>query len=163
MSDFERIELTPAQFQEWLTQSTAQKNALARIAEAIISLKETRLEQRIDHLTQLLEAGVHFPDLGFISAKLDLTLNLLEGDGPSKINDLLTAITQLDRKVDTFMATQEERLQAILVAVKSVKQMLADLKVNNPQIEDEITAIEAELAPAVEPTPEPTPAPAPEG
>lgn len=49
------------------------------------------------------------------------------------------------------MATQEERLQAILTAVKNVKQMLVDLKTNNPQIEDEISAIEAELAPAEPP------------
>lgn len=148
MSDFERIELTPAQFQDWLTQATAQKNVLARIAEAIIGLKETRLEQRTDHLIQLLETGVHFPDLGFINAQLDLIQGLIENEGP---------ITNLSRKVDDFMATQEERLQTILVAVKSVKQMLADLKVNNPQIEDEIAAIEAELAPAPEPTPEPVP------
>ena len=74
-------------------------------------------------------------------------------------SQVLNAINNLDRKVDEFMATQEERLQAILVAVKNVKQMLADLKANNPAIEDEIGAIEAELAPA----PEPEPGPAPEG
>lgn len=78
---------------------------------------------------------------------------------------VLHAIDQLDRKVEIFMATQEERLQEILVAIKNVKQMLADLKVNNPAIEDEIKAIEDELAPAPEPepTPEPAPAPSPEG
>jgi len=107
----------------------------------------SRLEDRIERLIELLEAGVNIPDLGFISAKLDLIIGLIENEGP---------ITNLTRKVDELMATQEERLQAILAAVKSVKQMLADLKVNNPQIEDEITAIEAELAPATEPTPTPT-------
>lgn len=61
------------------------------------------------------------------------------------------------------MATQEERLQEILVAIKNVKQMLADLKTNNPAIEDEIKAIEDELAPAPEPEPAPEPAPSPEG
>lgn len=78
---------------------------------------------------------------------------------------VLHAIDQLDRKVDIFMASQEERLQTILVAVKNVKSMLADLKVNNPDIEDEIKAIEDELAPAPEPepTPEPTPGSTPEG
>lgn len=71
------------------------------------------------------------------------------------IKDELSTIHQLTfeltGKVETLMATQEERLQAILVAVKSVKQMLAELKANNPAIEDEISAIEAELAPATEP------------
>lgn len=86
---------------------------------------------------------------------LETTLNRLAtamsgGDN----SQVLTAINNLDRKVDEFMATQEERLQAILVAVKNVKQMLADLKANNPAIEDEITAIETELAPTPEPTPE---------
>lgn len=70
---------------------------------------------------------------------------------------VLHAIDQLDRKVDELMATQEERLQAILTAVKTVKEMLADLKVNNPDIEDEIKAIEDELAPAPAPEPEPAP------
>lgn len=65
---------------------------------------------------------------------------------------VLTEVINLSRKVDQFMATQEERLQAILTAVKNVKQMLTELKANNPAIEDEITAIEAELAPA-EPQP----------
>lgn len=61
---------------------------------------------------------------------------------------------EIKGKVEELMATQEERLQAILVAVKNVKQMLADLKVSNPAIEDEIAAIEAELAPAAETPPE---------
>lgn len=66
-------------------------------------------------------------------------------------SEVLNAINNLNRKVDELMATQEERLQAILTAVKNVKQMLIDLKTNNPAIEDEIAAIEAELAPAAEP------------
>lgn len=67
---------------------------------------------------------------------------------------VLAAINNLSGKVDEFMATQEERLQAILVAVKNVKQMLADLKANNPAIEDEIAAIEGELAPASDQPPQ---------
>lgn len=86
---------------------------------------------------------------------LETTLNRLAtamsgGDN----SQVLTAINNLTRKVDEFMATQEERLQAILVAVKNVKQMLADLKANNPAIEDEIAAIESELAPAAEEPPQ---------
>jgi thioesterase domain-containing protein len=80
---------------------------------------------------------------------LDRIAAALHNDGSSAA--ILTAIQTLDRKADQFMATQEERLQAILVAVKNVKQMLADLKTTNPAIEDEIAAIEQELAPAAEP------------
>lgn len=67
-------------------------------------------------------------------------------------NDLLTAISQLDRKVDMFMATQEERLQAIATKIDEVLSDLAALKANNPQIEDEISAIESKLSIA-QPTP----------
>lgn len=84
-----------------------------------------------------------FVKLSTIEHQQVLLLELIEGEtGP---------ITNLQRKVNELMATQEERLQAILVAVQNVKQMLADLKVNNPAIEDEIAAIEKELAPAEEP------------
>lgn len=81
----------------------------------------------------------------------DLITALCAGDN----SEVLTAVNNLDRKVDRFMATQEERLQAILVAVKNVKEMLTELKNNNPSIEDEIAAIEAELAPTPDPAPEP--------
>ena len=144
MSDFEEVKLTQAQFQEWLSQATAQKNGLNRIAEAIIGLKESRLEQKIDRLIELLETGGHIPDLGFINAKLDLIQGLIENEGP---------ITNLTRKVDEFMATQEERLRgvktkldAIQSGVDKIQQQLADLKVNNPELEDEIAAIEATAA-----------------
>lgn len=143
LSDFEEVKLTQGQFQDWLKQSVAQMNALNRIAEAIIGLKEARLEQKINHLIDLLEAGVNIPDLGFINAKLDLIQGLIENEGP---------ITNLSRKVDEFMATQEERLQAISTKIDEVLSDLATLKVNNPQIEDEISAIESKLSIA-QPTP----------
>lgn len=89
------------------------------------------------------DEGSTNPDIGLIKEEVSIVHGM---------------IFDLTRKVDEFMATQEERLQAILVAVKNVKQMLADLKNNNPAIEDEITAIEQELAPATEPAPtEPNP------
>lgn len=56
------------------------------------------------------------------------------------------AVKTLDRKVEEFMATQEERLQAISTKIDEVLSDLATLKANNPQIEDEITAIEAKLS-----------------
>lgn len=71
---------------------------------------------------------------------------------------VLTAIQNLGRKVDTFMANQEERLQAISTKIDEVLADLATLKANNPQIEDEIAAIESKLSIA-----QPTPEPAPEG
>ena len=81
--------------------------------------------------------------------------------------EVLTAINNLSRKVDEFMATQEERLRgvktkldAIQSGVDTIQQQLAELKANNPDIEDEIAAIEATAAaidtdvnPVVEPPP----------
>lgn len=88
-------------------------------------------------------------------------------------SEVLTAINNLTRKVDEFMSTQEERLRgvktkldAIQTGVDKIQQQLADLKANNPELEDEIAAIEATAAaidtdvnPAA-PEPEPTEPPA---
>lgn len=102
---------------------------------------------------------------------------IAQGGGDN--SQVLTAINNLDRKVDEFMATQEERLRgvktkldAIQTGVDKIQQQLADLKANNPELDDEISAIEAtanaidtDVNPVVEPpaeggdtgTTEPTP------
>jgi hypothetical protein len=94
LSDYEEVKLTPGQFQEWLQQSVKQINGLNRIAEAIVNLKEARLEQKVDHLIELLETGVHFPDLGFINAKLDLILGIIDNDDQSKVDQLASELDQ---------------------------------------------------------------------
>lgn len=65
-------------------------------------------------------------------------------------SQVLEAINKLDRKVDEFMATQEERLRgvqeglnAIAEGINKLQQQVADLKTNNPELEDEIGGIEA--------------------
>lgn len=58
------------------------------------------------------------------------------------------------RRIEGKMSTQEERLQVIAGKIDEVLADLAALKANNPQIEDEIAAIEAKLAIAA-PEPEP--------
>jgi SMC interacting uncharacterized protein involved in chromosome segregation len=105
-----------------------------------------KLETAINGITAKLE-----DKLAHIERTLKGGFTVLAQGGSGDNSQVLNAINNLNRKVDEFMATQEERLQAILVAVKNVKQMLADLKANNPAIDDEITAIEAELAPAEPP------------
>lgn len=67
---------------------------------------------------------------------------------------ILTAINDLKERMEELMATQEDRLKGISTKISEVLQLLADLKVNNPDIEDEITEIETKLAGA-NPTPEP--------
>ena len=64
-------------------------------------------------------------------------------------SEVLTAINNLTRKVDEFMATQEERLKGVQTALTSIaegvntlQQQVADLKANNPDLEDEIAGIE---------------------
>lgn len=80
---------------------------------------------------------------------------------------VLTAIENLHRKVDELMATQEARLQAISTKIDEVLADLQTLRENNPQIEDEIAAIEAKLslsqAPPVTPPAPPAPPTPPEG
>lgn len=88
-----------------------------------------------------------------------------------QLSQVLIAINQLDRKVDTFMSTQETRLQGIQTAltgiaegINTLQQQVAELKANNPDMEDEIASIEATVKTiaddinGVVPTPpEPTP------
>lgn len=109
--------------------------------------------RRTDVLAQ--SGNSQFPDLTLIAARLETVHGL---------------VFDLNRKVDEFMATQEERLRgvktkldAIQSGVDKIQQQLADLKANNPELDDEISAIEATAAAIdtdvnpVTPEPEPTP------
>jgi len=118
MSDRETVTFDSAQFAK---------------LEKLVSDITAKLDDKLSHIERTLFDGL---------------AALAQGGGTGDNSQVLNAINNLDRKVSELMATQEERLQAILVAVKNVKQMLTELKANNPAIEDEITAIEQELAPA---------------
>jgi ABC-type transporter Mla subunit MlaD len=83
--------------------------------------------------------------LGAYSRRTDVLGKL----SSSNNSEILTAINNLDRKVDEFMATQEERLQGVNTALSSIadgintlQQQVADLKASNPALDDEISAIE---------------------
>lgn len=69
-----------------------------------------------------------------------------------EINFTRHLLNHFHNRMEDHMATQEERLQAILVGVREAVRLLGELKVNNPAIEDEIAAIEEALAPAEAPT-----------
>lgn len=88
----------------------------------------------IERLIESLSNNHQFPDLEFMKQRLEL------------IHD---STFQLNRKVDEFMSTQENRLQGIQSALTSIadgintlQQQVADLKANNPALEDEISGIE---------------------
>lgn len=88
-----------------------------------------------DRRTDVLANTSQLPDLTLISSRLELIHGL---------------VFNIDRKVDEFMATQEERLQAIqsglagvAEGVNTLQQQIADLKASNPALDDEISAIEA--------------------
>jgi predicted nucleic acid-binding Zn-ribbon protein len=90
---------------------------------------------------------------------------IIEVDDPNNLHALLVqlsddlsgaAIINSLERIETLMSTQEERLQAISSKIDEVLNDLATLRTNNPQIEDEISAIEAKLSIA-QPTTEPTP------
>jgi septal ring factor EnvC (AmiA/AmiB activator) len=64
---------------------------------------------------------------------------------------------KLLKEIRNQMATQEQRLQNISAKIDEVLSDLANLKTNNPEIEDEIAAIEAKLSLAQPPVEEPAP------
>lgn len=72
--------------------------------------------------------------------------------GGDNQDEVLTAINNLNGKVNEFMATQEERLKAIQEQLTSVadgintlQDQVAELKSNNPDLDDEISGIESTL------------------
>lgn len=65
---------------------------------------------------------------------------------------VLAAINDLKERMETLMATQEERLQVILERVNEAMALLQDLRSNNPDLEDEIVAIETALGGEQPPT-----------
>lgn len=95
-------------------------------------LQRSGASNKIDQLFAILKP---------IQTELGIISQAVEGeDGP---------INLLSRKVTESMATQEERLQSIAgrmtriaEGIDKLQEQLADLKVNNPALEDEITAIE---------------------
>lgn len=85
----------------------------------------------------------------FLHACLEAYEKRTKAWSESDNSQVLTAINNLSRKVDEFMSTQEERLKGVQTAltgiaegVNTLQQQVADLKANNPELEDEISAIE---------------------
>lgn len=62
-----------------------------------------------------------------------------------ELSGLRRQITHFQNRMEDHMATQEQRLQAILARVNETLALLNTLKDNNPDIEDEIAAIESAL------------------
>jgi archaellum component FlaC len=103
--------------------------------EKLVGDITTTLENKLAHIERTLKPG------------LDA---LAQGGKTGDNSEVLNAINNLNRKVDEFMATQEERLQGIQTAltgvadgVNTLQQQIADLKAANPALEDEISAIES--------------------
>lgn len=116
MSDRELVTIDPQQL-------TALEMLLGNIAST--------LSDKLGHVERTLHGGLEA---------------IAQSGGTASNSEVLTAINNLDRKVDKFMATQEERLQGISTKIDEVLSDLAALRANNPQIEDEISAIEAKLS-----------------
>lgn len=88
-----------------------------------------------ERLIETIANTSHFPDLEFMKQRLELIHGLT---------------FDLNRKVEEFMSTQESRLQGIQTALTSIaegintlQEQVATLKVNNPDMEDEIAGIES--------------------
>lgn len=101
------------------------------------------------HVHEVSETGKLFfllnAFIGAYNRRTDILAKGTSGDNSA----VLTAINNLDRKVDQFMSTQEDRLKGVQSALTSIadgintlQQQVADLKANNPALEDEISGIE---------------------
>lgn len=119
--------------------------------------------------------GIEFRLNGLIGAINRLADRIVEGfilvatsKEAADNKPVLDAIQALTNILETKMATQEERLQAVaaqLVEVQAgvdrIQAALAELKANNPQLEDEISSIEAQVSALGTDVAEATPPPAP--
>lgn len=153
MSDREIITFDATQFARIDMLANAVINALWEI--------NTQLKQsdskRLDIIIDMLERQAEMPaQLGFVKEELSIVHGLIS-----------EAINNFNGKAEEFMATQEERLRgvktkldAIQTGVDKIQGQLAELKRNNPELDDEISAIEetagaihTDVNPVVEPPP----------
>lgn len=142
MSDQELVSFNPAQFARIDMNMQALGNALWAINEQL----KRRDSEKLDAIIDMLSSAAGVPaTLGFVKEELSLIHGLV-ANGPEAINNLTG-------KVEEFMSTQEERLRgvkvkldAIQAGVDKIQEQLAALKVSNPELEDEISAIEATAA-----------------
>lgn len=126
MSDRKLVTIDSGQFEALKTRLDALSTALSPLVCGL------DIYQALNHIERTLFDGFKL---------------VAQGSGGSGDNSqVLTAINILTGKVDKFMATQEERLQGISTKIDEVLSDLAALRANNPQIEDEISAIEAKLS-----------------
>lgn len=102
-----------------------------------------------DKIHEIRKSGNLFFLLNAFLGAYNRRTDMLAGAGGGDNSQVLTAINNLDRKVTEFMSTQEQRLQGIQTAlsgiaegINTLQQQVADLKANNPELDDEISAIE---------------------
>jgi archaellum component FlaC len=135
MSDKELVTIDPGQFNALDSKIGALGAELQIIRERLGPVdKDKSLHQVLTHIERTLFDGFKL---------------LAAGTNGGSNSEVLKAINNLDRKVDEFMSTQEERLQGVNTALTSIadgintlQQQVADLKANNPALDDEISAIE---------------------
>lgn len=128
----------------------------ARLVDIQEKLKRFRIatKQEFGIVNEKLDGmAQQFANLMLMKEEVTIIHKLVADSAGGADGSVLTAIENLNGKVDEFMATQEERLRAvkgkldaIQTGVDTIQQQLADLKANNPELEDEIAAIEATAA-----------------
>lgn len=121
-------------------------DAIAPVDSSLTEALKGGNQQQFEAIVAMLRNLAGVPaQLSLVKEELSIIHGLVAGGGGDN-GSVLTAVNNLDRKVDEFMATQEQRLQAISAKIDEVLSDLATLKENNPQIEDEIAAIESKLS-----------------
>lgn len=156
MSDYERVEVDPEQFETIEQRFNAFGAQLQIITERLGPVDKGKSIQKTlqDGFALIAGALKGQPPIGetSVAQKLDALINT-HALTDTRLENIHGLIFELTRKVDEFMATQEERLRAIKAkldaiqtGVDKIQQQLADLKANNPELDDEISAIEETAA-----------------
>lgn len=76
--------------------------AYNRRTDALVNAGGGSNNAKLDHIIELLDSGVHIPDLGFINAKLDLILGLLESPQPKPLEVKFVFKVADDHQDETF-------------------------------------------------------------
>lgn len=123
------------QYFEFGRESSLQIERLIKAVSDAPPIGETSLSQKLDAIIDMQK-------------QFEIRFTQLESRTET-IHGLIFDLTQFKGKVEEFMSTQEERLRNIQTGLTSVadgvntlQKQIADLKANNPALEDEISAIE---------------------
>lgn len=129
------------QINKWRGSKDRRRHEMIVVAHDFSRDAREFLEGLLDQSSTSNKLDQLFVKLSSMETELGIISQAVEGEG---------GITDLIRKVEKSMSTQEERLKTIQGQMTSIadginklQEQLAQLRINNPELEDEIAAMEA--------------------